>query len=550
MVKKKQADHEDVTSNNNIENTKNTETKTSVNVSEKTHPTKEIHTHVKVDDNNIFSLTIVVKVLAGLFLLIIIISGFKNMAPSVKSGASEEGYFQGAKDAPIIMIEWSDFQCPFCSKFYTDTFKQIEKDYIETGKVKLIFKHFPLNFHENAQKAAEASECAGEQDKDKFWAMHDKLFENQQALIVVDLKKYAVELGLKEDKFNDCLDTSKYAKKIADDMQQGQTAGISGTPGFTINGVLISGAQPYENFKKVFEQILAGETPTGDQPEPSADSELADSSNDPEIVLTIVNDKNCKACVITSVSNINQQAFKTVKEKLVDIDSKEGKELMKKYDIKALPFYIYDSKIKEAANYDKIQQALVEKDNTYYINPEAGVAVKLLEVPKMTFDHVKGKADAKITIVEWSDFQCPYCGKFYTETLPELQKQFIDTGKVKLVYKHFPLSFHENAQKAAEASECASEQGKFWEMHDKIFENQQTLTVVDLKKYAVDLKLDTKKFDECLDTNKYAEKVKADMEIGAKVGVSGTPGFLINGIILSGAQPFAAFEEVIKAELE
>ncbi|MBI3032942.1 DsbA family protein [Candidatus Woesearchaeota archaeon] len=495
---------------------------------------------------------LIVKVLAGLFLLIIIISGFKGMSGGITSGVSDDGYFKGAKDAKITMIEWSDFQCPFCGKFYTDTLSQIQKDYIDTGKVKLVFKHFPLSFHENAQKAAESAECAGEQNKEKFWAMHDKMFENQEALTVVDLKKYAKELGLKEDKFNDCLGTSKYAQKVADDMQQGQKAGISGTPGFTINGVLISGAQPYENFKKVFEQILSGETPAGDEPEPSADSQLADSSKDPEILLTIVNDKNCKACVTTGVSNINQQAFKTVKETLVDISSKEGKELMKKYDIKALPFYIYDNKIKEAANFDKIQQALVEKDGSYYINPEAGVAVKLLEVPKMTLDHVKGKADAKITMIEWSDFQCPFCGKFYSETLPELQKQFIDTGQVKLVYKHFPLSFHENAQKAAEASECASEQNKekFWAMHDKIFENQGALTLVDLKKYAADLKLDSKKFDECLDTGKYADRVKADMEVGAKVGVSGTPGFLINGIIISGAQPLAAFEELFKAELQ
>ncbi len=457
----------------------------------------------------------------------------------------------GDNNANITMIEFANLQDYFSGKFYNETFSLIKEEYIDTGKVKFIFKHFPLSFHENSQKAAEASECAGEQGAEKFWLMHDKMLENQQALSVTDLKKYAAELNLNVSIFNECLDSGKYTQAVLKDFLDGQNMGVDGIPTFFINRMEFGGAQPYENFKKVFEQILAGETPTGDQPEPSADSELADSSNDPEIVLTIVNDKNCKACVTTSVSNINQQAFKTVKEKVVDINSNEGKELIKKYEIKVLPFYIYDSKIKEAVNYDKIAYALIEKDETYYISPEAGFAIKLLELPDMTVDHVKGTADAKVTMIEWSDFQCPFCGKFYADTLKQIEKDYIDTGNVKFIFKHFPLSFHENSQKAAEASECAGEQGseKFWLMHDKMLENQQALTVVDLKKYAADLKLDPMKFDECLDTNKYAEKVKADMDAGAKVGIQGTPGFLINGIIVSGAQPFAVFEEVIKAEL-
>lgn len=165
-------------------------------------------------------------------------------------------------------------------------------------------------------------------------------------------------------------------------------------------------------------------------------------------------------------------------------------------------------------------------------------------------DPMKGDKNAKVTIVEFSDFQCPFCEKFYSETLPSLLKEYVDTGKVRLVYRDFPLSsIHPYAQKAAEASECADEQGKFWEYHNKLFENQAALDVTSLKKYAADLKLNTATFNDCLDSGKMMGEVTKDAADAQAAGVSGTPGFFINGRFLGGAYPFESFKTIIDEEL-
>ena len=166
-------------------------------------------------------------------------------------------------------------------------------------------------------------------------------------------------------------------------------------------------------------------------------------------------------------------------------------------------------------------------------------------------DAVEGQADAPITIIEFSDYECPFCGKFYTETLPLLRTNYIETGKVKLIFRDYPLNdIHPNAQKAAEAAECAGQQNKYFEMHDKLFENQQALSIDNLKQYAKDLNLNQQAFDTCLDDGTMAEEVNKDLAEGTSYGISGTPGFFINGRPIEGAQPFEAFETIIKEELE
>jgi len=165
-------------------------------------------------------------------------------------------------------------------------------------------------------------------------------------------------------------------------------------------------------------------------------------------------------------------------------------------------------------------------------------------------DAVKGDPDAPVTIIEWSDFECPFCARFYDDTLGLIDEQYIKTGKVKLIYRDFPLSFHPNAQKAAEAAECAGEQGKYWEMHDKLFESGVAGGVSVFKTYAQQLGLDTGKFNSCLDSGAMAAEVQKDMADGAAAGIQGTPGFLVNGKLVSGAQPFGVFKQVIDAELK
>jgi protein-disulfide isomerase len=179
-------------------------------------------------------------------------------------------------------------------------------------------------------------------------------------------------------------------------------------------------------------------------------------------------------------------------------------------------------------------------------NPIPIIDMKNLVGPS---DHVKGDPDAPVTIVEWSDFECPFCTRFYTETLGQIESEYIDTGKVRLVYKDFPLSFHPQAQKAAEAAECAGDQGKYWEMHDLLFENGVQGGVAGFKANAKTLGLDSGDFDACLDSGNKAAGVQADMALGGKSGIQGTPGFIVNGQLVSGAQPFTVFQQIIEAEL-
>lgn len=158
----------------------------------------------------------------------------------------------------------------------------------------------------------------------------------------------------------------------------------------------------------------------------------------------------------------------------------------------------------------------------------------------------KGPEGAKVTIVEFSDFQCPFCGRA-AQTVDKVMATY--AGKVRLHFRHYPLDFHKEAPKAHEASMCADDQGKFWEYHDELFRNQKALQPEQLKGYAKKLGLDAAKFDACLDSGKYKPAVDKDLADGQKLGVSGTPAFFINGVPLSGAQPFEQFQQIIDEEL-
>jgi protein-disulfide isomerase len=164
-------------------------------------------------------------------------------------------------------------------------------------------------------------------------------------------------------------------------------------------------------------------------------------------------------------------------------------------------------------------------------------------------DSIKGDKDAPVTIVEFSDYECPFCARFYSDTYGQIVEKYIDTGKVNLVYRDFPLSFHPNAQKAGEAAECAGEQGKYYEMHDLLFEKGVSGGVSAYKQYAKEIGLKTSDFDSCLDSGEMAGEVRKDFTDGQRAGVQGTPAFFIDGKLISGAQPFPAFEAAIEAAL-
>lgn len=162
-------------------------------------------------------------------------------------------------------------------------------------------------------------------------------------------------------------------------------------------------------------------------------------------------------------------------------------------------------------------------------------------------DPTIGNKAAPITLIEFADFQCPYCGRV-APTIKKLRETYGD--KVRLVWKDFPLTqIHPQAFKAGEAAHCAGDQGKYWEYHDRLFANQQSLMPDDLKRHAADLGLDATTFAACLDTSKYGERVRDGVAEGTRLGVNSTPMFYVNGRVLSGAQPYEAFASVIDEEL-
>ena len=175
----------------------------------------------------------------------------------------------------------------------------------------------------------------------------------------------------------------------------------------------------------------------------------------------------------------------------------------------------------------------------------------MLDPPRYTvataaIDPVRGVASAPITIVEFSDYQCPFCARV-NPTLEQVRKTYGD--KVKIIFKDFPLPNHPQAPKAAEAAHCAGEQGKYWEMHDHMFANQRALNVPELKQYASALGLDAAKFGQCLDSGKHAAAVRAGFALGERMGVNSTPTLYINGRPLIGAMPFENFKAIIDEEL-
>lgn len=176
-------------------------------------------------------------------------------------------------------------------------------------------------------------------------------------------------------------------------------------------------------------------------------------------------------------------------------------------------------------------------------------------------DPFKGDKNARVTLIEFTDYQCPFCARHSTQTAPQIEKDYIQTGKVKYVLKDFPIaSIHPQAFKGHEAAHCAGEQGKYWEMNGRLFANQKAMSPKDLSDHAQALALDMPQFQQCLDGGKYAGKIRQDLTEGQKSGVQGTPTFFLGQTepndskvkvvrIIRGAQPYAAFKQAIDSLL-
>ncbi|WNG56368.1 thioredoxin domain-containing protein [Archangium gephyra] len=321
-------------------------------------------------------------------------------------------------------------------------------------------------------------------------------------------------------------------------------------------------------------------TPTAASGEPSPDTVVATYGDGQKITFGDLNDR-----IKDQLSNLDKQKQQLRKqgldglvvERLVQAEAKKRnmteEQLIKAEVDDKIPQppeaelkKMYDEakeRLPPGTTYEQVKPQIVdflsgskkqERAREFFaeLKKNANVQVTLPEPPRerktvAATGAAKGPENAPITIVEFSDFQCPYCSRA-NESVEQVLKAY--PNQVRLVFRHFPLDFHQQAPKASEAALCAQDQGKFWEMHDKLFANQKALEVPALKGYAKELSLDTGKFDKCLDSGEKGAIVQADLAEGKKVGVNGTPAFFINGILLSGAQPFDEFKSVIDAELQ
>lgn len=272
------------------------------------------------------------------------------------------------------------------------------------------------------------------------------------------------------------------------------------------------------------------------------------------IVLTLLYDSSCEQCYDPTLHG-QVLAGNGVKvnstTRIVDVNTPEGADLVSKYNIDSVPTFLAPPEL--AKNYPSLitqflsQFGSVESDGWYVFrnNDAVGQPYRDLVTGEIkglppnpeqlaAGGHSIGNESAPITIVEFSDFQCPYCELWYSNVSKSLKSEYVDAGKVRFVYRQFPLSFHANALNASLASECSSEQDKFWEYYDLLFTHQSALSSSDLKKYASDLGLNSSQFNSCFESQKYLPIVEADMSAAQSAGVGGTPTVFINGVQASG----------------
>lgn len=400
-------------------------------------------------------------------------------------GFTTEGFpYRGSPDAPIVIYEFSDYQCPFCSRYFVQTEPAINESFVRTGQVRVVFRDFPLaQLHPNAPAAHVAALCIAEQGSAAtFWSMHDQLFSTQTIWSNLSdpaphLTQLAEGLGVDMTRFQDCIASGVKQAVVEQGLADGQQLGISGTPSFsfvrlaTSENFLLVGAQPYDQFAGMIDALIAGETPAqAQQPQPE------------------------------------QQG--------------EGE----------IPFWATAEGLKPDA-----------------AKPGYTVAG----------DEYRGNPEAKVVVIEFSDFQCPYCRRHVEATQPILDQAFVETDKVLWVFKHFPLSIHPQAQAAGVASECAADQGQFWEMHELLFTTVDQWSVSDpsavFNQLASQLALDAEQFATCLADDGVAQRVQSDLQEGAAF-VQGTPTFVVlfngEGRLIPGALPAERFQQALQQVLD
>ena len=253
---------------------------------------------------------------------------------------------------------------------------------------------------------------------------------------------------------------------------------------------------------------------------------------EPQVNISVLTDEACEKCDPAEALVWLRRVVPTISAKKIAYDSDEGKSLIEKFSVKTLPSYIFSESVNRTDFFNQAQVLFEQKDKEYILKTqELGVKQgRFLALPSVSADEADfGKADSKVKVVVYSDFQCPYC-KIYYDSLRTVMKKYGD--RVYFVYKHLPLSFHPQAKDAALASACAQEQKKFWEYADKLYAGQSewgnTQSIRKFKDYARILGLKTAEFNKCLDDKKYNEKITSDTNEATDYGISGTPATFIN----------------------
>ncbi|GIK55982.1 MAG: thioredoxin domain-containing protein [Chloroflexi bacterium] len=583
--------------------------------------------------------------------------------------------FKGDPDAPILIEEFSDYQCPFCARWASQTLPSLLANQIANGQVMLVYYDFPLSsIHPQAAAAANAARCAGEAGAVAYWQFHDTLFartnewshNNPNTTFI----KFAAELGLDETDFTACVNANRYGSQVQADVQLGQRRGVSSTPSFFLNEQALIGAQPTEVFNQAIAALLNGERIAAAPPQPEPQEiviptpaaialgadDIAFALGDPNAPVQIVEftDYQCPYCQQHSAQTLpqiisemvengrvyyvfkdlpldihpearvaakavrcggEQDAFLEMHDAVFNSQGQWGGQGDKAGDIfaalaadlgldsvafaacyassaqddlvqanveeaialgvRSTPSFFFNGYLASGAlPFDSFEQIVTWGENgelaaQVEANVRAVYAAQQaqqqqqqqvpptpagpVDVPTDDVAFAIGSPDAPITIVEYTDYQCPFCSRHFAQTLSQLKAQYVDTGLVRYVFKDFPLtSIHPQAALAAEAARCAGEQDAYLEMHDALFANQNAWNgrqdaATLFATYAQQLGLDAASFTECLESGRYQRAVEADLNEGIAFGVRGTPTFFINGNIFVGAQPFEAFVQMLTA---
>lgn len=397
---------------------------------------------------------------------------------------------KGSDKALVTVVEISDYACPFCKKAHA-TVEALLAEYGDS--VRLAVFENPLPFHTTAAPAAKWAFAAGEQGR--YWQARDALFAHQKSLDEAGLAALAKDLGLDAERLDKDRSSMAADRHVQGGLDMAASLGATGTPTFFINGVQLVGAQPEAAFRTAIDAAL----------------------------------KDAKALVARGVrpENVYAEILKTAAAPTPKGDKGAGK----------------GAPGAEAKGDGKPcgagEDCNCKGDTEEAADPEP-VDVDLGSAP------VRGTPNAPVTLVVFTDFECPYCRKAET-TVRALEKAY--PGKLRVAYKAAPLPFHAHARLAAKAALAAQRQGKFFEYRDAVFEHQDALDREALLGYAGALGLDMSRFQADLDDKALDAAVSADEAQVQKLGVKGTPTFFVNGRRVIGAQPEEAFRKVIDGAL-